>query len=142
MSNKLPFVLGLIGGILLVVTETVGNIGLWNLLPLIGMVLGLPPEVVYTVNLLLTILRIIAGAGGIAVICGSFLLLFNRVRWGKFIITLGAGFGIFSLILLFFGFFASGFTIVAFPLLLLETPSVIGLILSLLARFIAKEEKT
>ncbi len=141
MSNKLPFILGLIGGIILVITETLGSIGLWNLLPLIVIILGLPPEVVYVVNLLLTILRIIAGAGGIAVIFGSFLLLFNRLRIGKIIITLGAGFGIFSLILLYFGFFSSGFLIVAFPLLLLETPSLIGLILSLLARVLVKEEK-
>lgn len=138
MSNRLAFLLGLIGGILLISANVVGGIGLWQYLPLVVALLGLPTDVVFVMNMILSALKWIAGLGGIAVISGSILLLMNRVSLGKFIIGLGAGMGLFSLILLFVGYFLSGTAIVTWPLLIWESPGLLGAILSILARFKAK----
>lgn len=118
--------------------NVVGGIGLWQYLPLVVALLGLPVDVVFVVNMILSALKWIAGFGGLAVIFGSILLLINRVSLGKFIIGLGAGMGLISLILIFIGYLLSGTAIITWPLLIWESPGLLGAILSILARYRAK----
>jgi len=138
MQNKLAFVLGLLGGILMISAGAVGGLGFWTLLPLLIAISGLPAEFALLVNLVLVVLSFIAGLGGFAVIIGSFLFLANRVGLGKFIVGLGAGMGFVGFILLLAGHFLSGTLAVTWFLAILQTPGFLGVILSILARTIAK----
>ncbi|MFX1510629.1 MAG: hypothetical protein ACFFBR_10015 [Promethearchaeota archaeon] len=138
MENKLPFVIGLIGGLLMISAGAIGGIGLWAYLPMIVAILGLPAEVAYYVNLLLSVLSWIASFGGIAVILGSALFLVNRIGTGRFIIGLGAGMGIFSLIILFVGYYVAGISPVVWPLILLNSPALLGAVLAVVARYMAR----
>jgi hypothetical protein len=115
----------------------VGGIGLWAYLPMIVAFLGLPAEVAYYVNLLLSALSWIASFGGVAVIFGSALFLVNRIGTGRFIIGLGAGMGIFSLIILFAGYFVAGIAPVVWPLIFLNSPALLGAVLAVVARYMA-----
>lgn len=138
MQNKGPFIIGLIGGLLMVSAGAVGGIGLWAYLPLIIAILGLPPEVAYFVNLFLSILNWIAALGGFAIIFGSVLFLFNRIRTGRFIIGLGAGIGLFGLIILLVGYFLAGISPIVWPLILVDSPAMLGAVLSIIARHMAR----
>lgn len=141
MRNVGAFIIGLIGGLLMISANAIGGIGLWAYLPLIIGILGLPPDVMYFVNLLLSVFNWIAGLGGIAVIFGSALFLMNRIGTGRFIIGLGAGMGLVSLILLFVGYILAGILPVAWIPLLLSSPALLGAILSLVARYMAKPKE-
>ena len=140
MNNKVPLAIGIIGGVLMISAGAVGGVGLWGYLPLLVAVLGLPTEVAYFVNILLSILNWIAAFGGFAVIFGFALLLVNRIRTGRFIIGLGAGMGIFSLLFLFIGYFLTGISPVVWPVILLNSPGLLGAILVTIARYMAKSE--
>jgi len=54
------------------------------------------------VNVLAYILITVASLGGLAVVLGSTLFLIKRVKTGRLLITLGAGFGLISLIIFIF----------------------------------------
>ncbi len=138
MQNKVPFITGFIGGLLMISTGAIGGLGLWAYLPLIIAILGLPPEVAYFVNLLLSVLYWIAAFGGFAVIFGSALFLVNRIGTGRFIIGLGAGLGFFTLILLFIGYFLSGISPVVWPVIIVSSPALLGAVLALIARYMAR----
>ncbi len=138
MKNKLPFAIGVIGGLLMISAGAIGGIGLWAYLPLIIAILGLPPEVAYVINLLLSILNWIAAFGGFAVIFGSALFLVNRIGTGRFIIGLGAGMGIFSLIILFAGYILAGISPIVWPIILLNSPALLGAVLAIIARYMAR----
>ena len=81
------------------------------------------------------ILIFIASLGGIAVIIGGLLIGKDKIRTGKFIIALGAGLGLigltFSVIVAYLG---ESLTIGSFLSI-----GAIGLILSIIARMIAKK---
>lgn len=138
MRNKIPFLIGLIGGLLIISAGAIGGIGLWAYLPLIISILGLPPEVAYMINMLLSVLYWVASFGGFAVIFGSVLFLVNRIGTGRFIIGLGAGVGIFGLISLFFGYYLANILPVAWPSIILASPSLLGAVLALVARYMAR----
>ena len=87
-------------------------------------------------QIVFTILIFIASLGGIAVIAGGILIGKNKVGLGKFIIALGAGLGLIGLIFSFIVTFMEGnFTIGSFTSI-----GTIGLILSIVARMIAKKD--
>jgi hypothetical protein len=138
MQNKSAFGLGLLGGILMISAGVVGSVGFWALLPQLATILGLPPEFTFLVNLVLIVLGFVAGLGGFAVVVGSLLFLTKRVRLGKFIVGLGAGMGLFGLILMLAGQTLSGTLAVTWLLAVLQTPGLLGVILSILARMMAK----
>ncbi len=138
MENKFSFIIGFVGGLLMISASAVGGIGLWAYLPLVIAFLGLPPEVAYFVDLLLSVLNWIAAFGGVAVIFGSTLFLVNRIGTGRFIVGLGAGMGIFSLIVLFIGFILTGISPVVWPVILFNSPAILGAVLSIVARYMAR----
>jgi len=86
------------------------------------------------VQIVFVILIFIASLGGISVIIGGLLIGKNKVRTGKFTISLGAGMGLIGLIV------SIVMAVVANSLIIGEFMTVggIGLILSIVARVAAK----
>jgi len=90
----------ILGGILMIVSSTVGSITFFErLFALIAADVG--PEVAAIVSLVVQILGYIAMSGGIAVIVGALIVAMDHYRLGKFLIGLGAGMGLISLIIFF-----------------------------------------
>ena len=88
------------------------------------------------VQIVFAILIFIASLGGIAVISGGLLLGKNKVGNGKFLITLGAGLGLIGLIFsIIVAYKEENLAIGSFFSL-----GTIGIILSIIARVIAKKE--
>lgn len=99
MRNKAPFLLALIGGILLWIAGATGSVGIaGTITQIIASIPELAPFV-DILNLIYYILLILAGLGGITVIGGGALMTTNRVGTGKFLIGIGAGMGLISLII-------------------------------------------
>jgi hypothetical protein len=87
-------------------------------------------------QIVFVILLFIASLGGIAVIIGGLLIGKNKVGTGKFIIALGAGIGLIGLIIsLVIGYMENSLTLEGFLSI-----GAIGIILSIIARMIAKNE--
>lgn len=86
------------------------------------------------VQIVFVILIFIASLGGISVIIGGLLIGKNKVRTGKFTISLGAGMGLIGLIV------SIVMAVVANSLIIGEFMSIggIGLFLSIVARVVAK----
>ena len=88
------------------------------------------------VQIIFVILIFIASLGGIAVIAGGLLIGKDKIRTGKFLIALGAGFGLIGLIFsIAVAYMEKNLTISSFLSI-----GAIGLILSIVARIIAKKE--
>jgi hypothetical protein len=99
MRNRTPFLLALIGGILLWIAGATGSVGIaGTITQIIASIPELAPFV-DILNLIYYILLILAGLGGITVIGGGALMTTNRVGTGKFLIGIGAGMGLISLII-------------------------------------------
>ena len=88
------------------------------------------------VQVVFAILIFIASLGGIAVISGGTLIGKNKVGLGKFIIALGAGLGLIGLIFsIVVAYTEDSLTLGSF-----FSVGAIGLILSIIARMLAKKE--
>jgi len=88
------------------------------------------------VQIIFTILIFIASLGGISVIAGGLLIGKNKIGTGKLLISLGAGLGLIGLIFSIIVAYTEGnFTLGSF-----FSIGVIGLILSIVARAVAKKE--
>ena len=139
MRNKVPFLLCLIGGILMIMASVVGSAALWaqifalaeTYLPGSGEILGW----------VLVVLRYVAGLGGVAVIIGGWLVTTDRVGTGKFIIGIAAGIGLIGLIInLATSYMAVGIAAFTDFLNLLATSSaVLGPVLTIVARTMVKK---
>ena len=90
-KGKTGFFFCILGGILLIISGSSGNIGF---LKEIANILN---SVV--IAYIITVLGIIASLGGISVIAGTIIAYYGRKRLGKFIIGLGAGMGLIGLII-------------------------------------------
>jgi hypothetical protein len=98
LENKKWIVLCIIGGILMIIGSTVGDISFFRLL--VDLASGvLTEDVLNILSIVLRILSWIALGGGISVILGSILVMVGRYGVGKFIIGLGAGMGLIGLII-------------------------------------------
>jgi hypothetical protein len=85
-------------------------------------------------EIVFVIIIFIASLGGLTVIIGGLLIGKNNVKTGKFLITLGAGMGLIGLLIsIIIAFTQNSFTIGSFFSL-----GTIGLILSIIARMLAK----
>ena len=88
------------------------------------------------VQIVFAILIFIASLGGISVIAGGLLIGKNKIRTGKFLITLGAGLGLIGLIFsIIVAYIENNLTIGSF-----FSVGAIGLILSIIARLSVKKE--
>ncbi len=86
------------------------------------------------VQIVFSVLILIASLGGISVIAGGLLIGKNSVKTGKLFILLGAGIGLFGLLLsVIVAYIQNSFTIGSF-----FSVGAVGLILSIVARMIAE----
>ena len=100
------------------------------------------PAAADAITLILTILLYIASLGGIAVIIGGILIATDRIGTGKFVIGLGAGVGLFGLIIMLVEAYLAGGMAALTDVLTLISQSIawIGVIMSIVARSRAKSE--
>ncbi len=140
MKNGLSVALALIGGFLLFQVSWVGSIGF--IADITAYAVLYFPAVAEIITLVLTILLYIATLGGIAVIIGGILIAMDRVGTGKFVIGLGAGVGLFGLIIILVEAFLAGGLAALTDILTLISQSIawIGVIMSIVARSMAKKE--
>lgn len=90
----------------------------------------------FIIQIIFAILLFIASLGGLSVIAGGVLIGKGKVGTGKLLISLGAGLGLIGLIIaIYIGYSESSLTIGSF-----FSIGAIGLILSIIARFMAKKE--
>ncbi len=140
MRNGLSVALALIGGFLLFQVSWVGSIGFIADIAVYATTYF--PAAAEAITLILTILLYIAALGGIAVIIGGILIAMDRVGTGKFIIGLGAGVGLFGLIItLVEAYLAGGIAALTdFLTLISQSIAWIGVIMSIVARSRATKE--
>ncbi len=141
MRSKIPFLLALIGGILLWIAGAAGSVGIVGT---ITQILASIPELapfVDILNLISYILLILAGLGGITVIGGGLLMTTDRLGTGKFLIGIGAGMGLISLIIQIAQNVYTAGAGAALDLFLATamTTTGIGIILSIIARRTARK---
>jgi len=136
--NRTAAIIAVIGGILLLIGGSTGMAGfLRELSNIVQDLMGGENQAVATI---FWILIIIATLGGLAVIIGGLLIYKNHIIIGKILITLGAGMGIIGLIISLISALAQGETIQFFSWLTTSFLGV-GIILTLVARFMAKRDK-
>ena len=100
MENKKWILICIIGGILMIISSVIGSITFFEtLFSLIEADVG--EDVAKIISLVIQILGYIAMGGGISVIIGALIVAMDHYRLGKFLISLGAGMGLISLIIVF-----------------------------------------
>jgi hypothetical protein len=90
----------------------------------------------YIIQVIFAILIFIASLGGISVIIGGILIGKEKIRTGKFLISLGAGLGLLGLIFtVIVSLYEGSFTMTTF-----FSIGAVGLILSIVARLMVKKD--
>lgn len=128
--NRIAMVIAIVAGILLVAAG-VSGVAKWEAIKMFVTTHILDD---IAVQIFFAMLIFIASLGGISVIIGGILIGKNRVRTGKFTISLGAGIGLIGLIV------SIVMAVIENSLVIGEFMSVggTGLILSIVARVVAK----
>ncbi len=100
MKHKVGFTLLIIGGTLMIISSAIGSIGVYEFLrDYISGQINIE-WIKQVLNVFVEILRWIADLGGIVVIVGAVLIMFNQIRLGKWLIGIGLTFGTLALIIL------------------------------------------
>ncbi|MHA1925502.1 MAG: hypothetical protein ACXABV_06425 [Candidatus Thorarchaeota archaeon] len=99
MRNKIPWLLCVAGGVMLIISGAVGNVGVFDTIAEIAATIPELEPYLPTIELVRQALGILASLGGNIVLIGGFLLTIEHLRLGKFLIGAGAGMGIFGLII-------------------------------------------
>ncbi|MFW9867176.1 MAG: hypothetical protein ACFFBI_05245, partial [Promethearchaeota archaeon] len=90
----------IIGGILMILGSTVGNVAFFETIyGLLSVHLTSYPILLKAFNVAMLVLGYIAAGGGISVIVGALLVAIGANRFGKIIIGIGAGMGLISFII-------------------------------------------
>jgi len=97
MENKKWMLTCIIGGVLMILSSTVGGISFF--ITVSENITDLAPELAPILNIILQIFNYIALGGGISVIIGTIIVALNQYGIGKFTIGLGAGMGLIGLII-------------------------------------------
>ena len=139
MRNKVPFILCIIGGALMLYAGVAGSVGIWG--DILTLAATIAPGFEDIMIWILVILMNIASMGGVAVIIGGYLATTDRVGTGKFIIGIAAGLGIFGLIMnIYTLYMAVGLAAFTQILNLLSTSAAaLGPVLTIVARFRIKK---
>lgn len=140
MRNQTPFVLCLIGGLLLLGANYTHGVATIVFIYIFLHSIAFLAPIYIVIDAILLVLWLIAWSGGFAVIIGGFFLTTSHIRLGKFIIAVSAGFGIISLFLaVLWVVLVSGWVgLVFLTWLILNTAWALGLILTIIARSTAK----
>ncbi|MFX0055040.1 MAG: hypothetical protein ACFFAX_04900 [Promethearchaeota archaeon] len=99
MRNKIPWLLCVAGGVMLILSGAVGNIGIFDTVAEIAATIPELEPYLPTIELVRQALGVLASLGGNIVLIGGFLLTIEKLHLGKFLIGAGAGMGIFGLII-------------------------------------------
>ncbi|MFX1278026.1 MAG: zinc ribbon domain-containing protein [Promethearchaeota archaeon] len=97
MRHTTGITLMIIGGILMIISSTVGSIGVYEFLR--DYITNEYPDLEELLNIIVNIIRFIADWGGGAIIFGAFLIILKQYRLGKWIIGIGLMFGSLALII-------------------------------------------
>jgi ABC-type multidrug transport system fused ATPase/permease subunit len=138
--QRTAFLLALAGGICMLVAGVSGGVAIYAFA--FNQISAELPQLATVLGYLLAALTIIASLGGIAVIVGGIMILGGRITSGKLFIGLGAGFGIFSVIVGLATGLAQGWGLVASAEAIFATGQTlgwVGIFLSIFARFAAKK---
>lgn len=143
MENKQWILLCLISGILMIISSTIGSITFFETLySLIEEDIG--EDEAKIVSLVIQILGYIAIGGGISVIVGALIVAMDHYRLGKFIIGIGAGMGLISLIIFFVAGIFEGTLVEEMEGLIAEIAhgsyGFLGIILTIIARMKLKKD--
>lgn len=114
-----------------------GSLGIWEKLG--DYAVSIAPEASEIVRWILIILANIASLGGIAVFIGGFFLTTDRVGTGKFIIGIAAGMGIFGFIMFIYNMYMAQVSFIEVFNLIATSASLLGPILTIFARLMAKK---
>jgi hypothetical protein len=139
MRNQTPFVLCVIGGLLLLgAGYTQGGQTIVFVYLLVHSISALAPFFII-IDLILLILWIIALLGGLAVILGGYLLTTSHIRTGKFIAAISTGFGLISflLVILYVVITVGWAGLLILAWLILNSAWALGLVLTIVARSMA-----
>jgi len=124
-ANQIAAIIGVIGGLLMLLAGASGAAAWQQMVDFLESRLGTDA----TVQTVAYVVILIASLGGIAVMMGSALFLTKRVKAGRLLIALGAGFGLIGLILfIFVRMEHADFSIAGIGL------GMVGLVLSIVAR--------
>ncbi len=143
MKNFGWILLCIIGGILMIIGSVIGSITFFEtLFDLIEADVG--EDVAKIVSLVIQILGYIAMAGGISVIVGSLIVAMDHYRLGKFIIGIGAGMGLISLLIFLITGIVEGSILEELDQIVTETIhgsyGFLGVILTIIARMKLKKD--
>lgn len=143
MQNKKWILLCIIGGILMIISSTVGSITFFEtIFSLIEDDIG--EDEAKIVSLVIQILAYIAMGGGISVIVGAMIVAMDHYRLGKFIIGIGAGMGLIGLIIFFAAGIIDGTIIEETEALIAEIShgsyGFLGILLTIIARMKLKKD--
>ncbi|MFX1450984.1 MAG: hypothetical protein ACFFCM_09080 [Promethearchaeota archaeon] len=97
MENKKWVILCIIGGVLMILSGTIGTIGFYE--TIFTYLATWVPQIAPVISIILQIFTWIALGGGAAVILGAIICGRGDYPLGKFIIGLGAGMGLLGLII-------------------------------------------
>ncbi|WP_455391735.1 hypothetical protein [[Eubacterium] cellulosolvens] len=135
VRNRTAAVLAVIGGLLILIGGGTGMAAfLTEISDIIQDLLGGPNQVV---EIIFLILIFIAALGGLSVMLGGLLIYKNHILLGKILIALGAGLGLIGLIIGLISATAQG-KVTQFFAWFTTSFLGLGIILSLVARFMAK----
>jgi ABC-type multidrug transport system fused ATPase/permease subunit len=138
--QRTAFILALLGGILLLIAGVAGGVGVYAIA--FTWIEAHIPSLTNVLGILLAVLTIIASLGGVAVIVGGIMILGGRITSGKLFIGLGAGVGIFGIIIALTTGLVQGLSFIASAEAVFATGQTlgwVGIFLSIFARFTAKK---
>jgi ABC-type multidrug transport system fused ATPase/permease subunit len=98
MKHKTGVILIIIGGIFMVISSTVGSLGIFEFIYNIAAAQWPEYEPIFDI-VINVIFKWIADLGGFAVIAGAILIAVGALKFGKFIVYIGLAFGTFALII-------------------------------------------
>ncbi len=130
-ENEVAAILAGVAGVLFLLVGYTGAAGVEEVFQFLQDLVGANPAL----KILAYVLVSIASRGGIAVITGAVLISMDHVAWGKFLVGLGAGAGILSLVFLLALLVRKPNAIGAH---LGAVPVLVGVVLSIAARLKAK----
>ncbi len=137
MEHKKWVILCIMGGVLMLLSSIVGRVGFLDTLitSLYGYV---SPEVQQVLEMILTVFSYIAAGGGLSVIIGALIAGFRSDSLGRFIVGLGIGASLISLIILLITSIIGGSTINSLPSIFFTTFNNVygltGVVISIIAR--------
>ena len=129
-KNKKAMFIAIVAGILLLISG-ISGLAAWETIKDFVIEHITDNEIV---QIVFSVLILIASFGGVSVIVGGFIIGKNSVRTGKFLIALGAGMGLIGLLIsVIVAYMQESLTIGSF-----FSIGAVGLILSIVARMIAE----